>query len=451
MGNARKLATTTGNVDFAIFHGSTDAPKVDVTVHGGVQLMDDAPYGSITTYQSLAAANYTFDISNASGSILFDSYGVPFSGIADSAAVIFTSGFLGPHANQFGPEFGLFAAFSTGKVSKLKRLFTPARLQFIHNSADTILQFVDVYLNGIIYLDDFDYLDATSFDTVSADIPLNIGIAPGNSVSAADTLKNFILTLNANGLYRAMTTGVLDTSLYRKNPEKDRDIGFNLFVEENARVTSLTSGNVDFAIFPGVTDAGPIDIVVRELMLYMNNTPYGTFIDYISLPAADYTIDITDASVSVTYASVEVPFSGLADSAVVVFTSGFVDPFWNQNGEGFSVSVVLPSGQFLSITELVVGVEQPEILTVTKFDLAQNYPNPFNSEATISFSLPKAEFVTLKVYNMLGQEVVSLLDKEFDAGLHKVTLNAGNLDSGIYLYKITAGEYNAIRKMILLK
>ena len=115
------------------------------------------------------------------------------------------------------------------------------------------------------------------------------------------------------------------------------------------------------------------------------------------------------------------------------------------------MSAALPTGEVVTFPELPVGIEQPEKLTITNFDLAQNYPNPFNSEAIISFSLPIAEIVSLKVYNMLGQEVVSLLDKKIGAGLHRVTLDAGYLDAGIYLYKITAGEYKAVRKMILLK
>ena len=92
-----------------------------------------------------------------------------------------------------------------------------------------------------------------------------------------------------------------------------------------------------------------------------------------------------------------------------------------------------------------------ESVTPLKFGLRQNYPNPFNPSTTIEFTLPQNNFVTLKVYNVLGKEVAQLLNKNISAGVHQVQFDASSLTSGIYFYRISAGQYVSVKKMILLK
>lgn len=89
--------------------------------------------------------------------------------------------------------------------------------------------------------------------------------------------------------------------------------------------------------------------------------------------------------------------------------------------------------------------------TVTDFALEQNYPNPFNPTTSISYSIPKNEFVTLKVYDVIGNEVATLVNTLQESGKHEVNFNASNLSSGIYFYKLTAGNYTQIMKMMLVK
>jgi hypothetical protein len=83
--------------------------------------------------------------------------------------------------------------------------------------------------------------------------------------------------------------------------------------------------------------------------------------------------------------------------------------------------------------------------------LAQNYPNPFNPSTTIEFALPKSAFVTLKVYNLLGEEVATLVAEQRDAGIHKFNWDARGLASGVYLYRLEAGEYVETKKLILMR
>jgi hypothetical protein len=97
------------------------------------------------------------------------------------------------------------------------------------------------------------------------------------------------------------------------------------------------------------------------------------------------------------------------------------------------------------------GIESvvPDLPKETK--LEQNYPNPFNPSTIIQFSLPKATHVTLKVFNLLGQEVATLVSGEVAAGWHVQELNAANLSSGMYFYRLQAGTYSETKRLVVLK
>ena len=87
----------------------------------------------------------------------------------------------------------------------------------------------------------------------------------------------------------------------------------------------------------------------------------------------------------------------------------------------------------------------------TEFALGKNYPNPFNPMTKIKIALPKTEFATLIIYNMLGQRIHTLLDRKVNAGYYEVEFNASNLPSGVYYYQLRAGQFRDVKKMILLR
>lgn len=103
-------------------------------------------------------------------------------------------------------------------------------------------------------------------------------------------------------------------------------------------------------------------------------------------------------------------------------------------------------GSFAYSNEIMADVDMP-----VNFALQQNYPNPFNPSTSITFSIPEAQFVTLKVYNALGQEIKTLVNGVKDAGIHRINFDASALNSGIYFYKIDAGTFSQVKKMTLIK
>ncbi len=113
------------------------------------------------------------------------------------------------------------------------------------------------------------------------------------------------------------------------------------------------------------------------------------------------------------------------------------DSFW-VNGDGHPVSVGIDK------------YEQSEMIP-KGFILYQNYPNPFNMETEISYDLPKASYVRLEVYNILGQNVISLVDGKQKAGYKTAKWDASSLSSGTYFYKLKAGDFVQTRKMVLLQ
>ncbi len=105
----------------------------------------------------------------------------------------------------------------------------------------------------------------------------------------------------------------------------------------------------------------------------------------------------------------------------------------------------------LEITPLSTALKSTENLPVSEFHLEQNYPNPFNSTTMISYSIVKDSHVRLVVFDMLGREVVKLVDEEKTSGVYTVLFDAGDLASGIYFYTLQAGDLTLIKKSVLIK
>jgi len=115
------------------------------------------------------------------------------------------------------------------------------------------------------------------------------------------------------------------------------------------------------------------------------------------------------------------------------------------NGDGN-----ISGNEFYSFNYVVTSLEDNSP-GVENFSLFQNYPNPFNPSTIISFSIPETELVMLKVYDVIGNEVATLINDELSAGMHEVKFTPSGLASGIYFYKLQTPNLSSVRKMLLMK
>ena len=104
-----------------------------------------------------------------------------------------------------------------------------------------------------------------------------------------------------------------------------------------------------------------------------------------------------------------------------------------------------------SLSEMITGIENKQNNLPTSFSLQQNYPNPFNPITTINYSISQASFVTIKVYDVLGKEVATIVNGNKPVGNYSVEFDASKLVSGIYFYRLQAGNFTETKKLILIK
>jgi len=122
--------------------------------------------------------------------------------------------------------------------------------------------------------------------------------------------------------------------------------------------------------------------------------------------------------------------------------------YWGTIDEIRISNIARDPGQFITAVEQQNGGSN---ILPSNFSLKQNYPNPFNPTTTIQYSIPQHSNVTLKVYDILGNEVATLVNEEKERGIYSVSFDASQLSSGMYLYRLQAGSFIETKKMILVK
>ena len=117
---------------------------------------------------------------------------------------------------------------------------------------------------------------------------------------------------------------------------------------------------------------------------------------------------------------------------------------------GFSTGY-LSQTEILTDTLSTVGILNINSNNPEKFFLSQNYPNPFNPATKINYELRVTNYVSIKVYDLLGNEISSLVNKKQNAGKYEIEFDGSNLSSGVYFYKIVSGDFIAVKRMVLMK
>lgn len=239
--------------------------------------------------------------------------------------------------------------------------------------------------------------------------------------------------------------GVGDTASYAPNPE--------------GRSTALRVINSGFSLIDGqlgtatvifvnaVTDAPTVNIRQQGGGAVVDSLGFGDTSEQLALSPGNYLFEITRSDDGTLLGTYTIDLQNAANETAFLVLSGFLDPAANQDGPAMAFET------FPLEIPHVVGIDAAEDLpgAIAGFQLAQNYPNPFNPSTTIEFSLAKAAHATVEIFNIIGERVAVLAGQQFSAGIHQLQFDARALTSGVYFYRLQAGEFAQTRKMILLR
>jgi hypothetical protein len=440
VGGIREFTSNGNEIDFKVIHGSTDAPAVDIYARGiATPLISNLAYTSASSYINVPQDLYILDITVAGSSTPVFSKVADLNGLAGNVLTVFASGYLSPENNQDGPSFGIFVALNNGNVIELEDYKPKAKVQVIHNSADPAANKVDVYLNGELLLDDFEFRNATGFVEVDANTDISIGIAPSTSSSADDILADFTYQLEENENYILVANGVLNPASFKANPDSE-NTAFNLFVYSGAKIAADAQDKVGLLAFHGATDVFTVDVLTGETVL-VDNLKYGDFAGYLSVDPQSYMLDITTADNNETVLlRYQADLTGLGGNTALVFASGFLTPSENQNGPAFGFYAALNNGT-------VVMLPAQELSSVKSIMLSNSsvFPNPTAGNVTIDTDMFNEAKYT--IYSVSGSVV-----SEGNWSVLNNTISTSNLVNGTYYVKLTDSQnVSAFAKIQVLK
>jgi hypothetical protein len=298
---------------------------------------------------------------------------------------------------------------------------------------------------------DIDYRSSTS-DTIY--------VAYANDITPAN--PNLRINRIALGNFGTATGWTQFNNQASADPEVDPEIAVNRQTNQMACIWTQTTGgvkkvNVNYTELTGAywanlssvanfshdCDRGRLECSEQQGAYRLSYVAKGTTADTVvytsafSPPFAGRTI----VSANINAATTTSPDVSGFMTGPAAFGGGVVFVGAGQNRIFYDGSNVSP----------VVGISNNGGEVPNAFSLSQNYPNPFNPTTNIKFAIPQASFVTLKVYDMLGREVASLISEEMTAGSYTVDWNALNFTSGVYFYKISAGNFTDTKRMVLIK
>ncbi len=219
-----------------------------------------------------------------------------------------------------------------------------ARVQIIHNSPDTLVSTVDIWLNdnSSPLFNDVNFREATPFFDAPAGTAFDITIQPSNSTDTTNGLFRQTFTLPANDTFIVIANGIVSSTGYSPSP------AFGLDIFPTARETSANMMTTDVLVYHGSPDAPIVDA-------YESSVPAGTVVDdiayqgfqgYLSLATADYELQVRNQNNSAIVAAYKAPLStlSLGGQAITVLASGFLDPSQNSNGPAFGLYAATAAG-----------------------------------------------------------------------------------------------------------
>lgn len=328
--NAR-LNAPAGFVAVSAFHGSPGAPSVDIAGRLEGNIFTNVAYNTYTNYVQLPVNQYFIDVKPTGSATIVGTFLANLTAAGGVAMRVFASGILGG-----SPAFGLFAALPNGQVIQLPSV-PVARMQVIHNVPSPT---VDVYINGNRFIDDFEFRDATPFVFVPAELPLEIGIAPGNSQSAADVIAKFNETLVNGKTYVAVASGVVGGTP-----------AISLVISDKGQERVKSAGKIELAVMHGIVDAPTVDL--NDLFTgdpVIEDLAYGQFRDYLSIDPGPLVLQMNPSSNPNQWVGIwGGDFTPLANLTGVVFASGRL------SDDSYDLMLALPDGAVIPLPSFILG------------------------------------------------------------------------------------------------
>jgi len=468
-----------GRTRLVVFHGATDAPRVDVVARG-VGTLGTFSYGE--NFQVTVDANdYVIDIRPAGSTTVVASFVAPLrsAGLAGQRVVVAASGFLNPAANRGGAPFGLLAVVNSATVSTalmLPAAPSPANepatsLHVIHNAADPFAANVGVWIGlpsaqaGLPSLflpavPTFAFRTATPTLTAlpplvpslrgAVGVPLTVNITAPNAAAANPALATFSPVALRVGANIVLANGLGTPANFAPNPDR-RDVSFRLFQIVDTTL-SIAANQTRLVVFHGCTDAPRVSVVARGVGT-LGTVSYGESFQ-ATVPTNNYTIDIVPVGATAPVASFSAPLATLAlgGQRVVVAASGFLNPTANRSGQAFGLlaavqnaagtALMLPSAARALAAERAANDELAETLNAADVRGVQMTPNPLMGEGVLHFSLNADDGAeaNVSVINALGQTVWASNHIAGRAGAQHLPVNVSALPRGVYSVQIRTAK-----------
>jgi hypothetical protein len=432
------------NVSFNFANGVTDVYALDARVRsGGPLLFNNTEYKEVNNYIQAPAYYYAWELLKQDSSLpVIDAWILNLSNYAGSGIYIFSSGFLTPSSNNNGPQFDLFGALPSGQVIAFPRRQT-ATVQFVNNCADPIADTMDVYINGAKYFAGFAYRTASPMlGIMTANFPIDIGIAPAGSTSVNDTFWREIKFFSPGQVYVGIAQGNVGNNM-AANPDGN-DNSFNLVIKNPGQVTSVVNTDFDYFVLHGAPDAPNVDIKVMGGSTLANDVAYGSSTSYQATTPSSSVLQVQDVTGTTTIASYVADFSSRAGQAGFVVASGYVNPSANNNGAPFGLYLVTSGGSFVAL---------PLYSSITNLneEIGLNmFPNPNNGTLYINFTMKQPELITIDITDVNGSVVKNVLSETMN-GKQDLAVDMNDLSNGLYFARVTTASKTSVNKFTLVK
>lgn len=297
---------------------------------------------------------------------------------------------------------------------------------------------------SIVLVDSLGFRDAAQVDSLPVMEYIGLDIyGEGPTRPLLFTTDSFYVSEAAPGIMAIL--GVEDTTLFAPNPD-GRSLALRV-ANKHLPIVAENPSWVNVMFLHAVTDAPAIDVGIQGGGTLVHNLRFGDASDsVINLTPTNYTFEIRRTSNGQLLGTYPFNLTGNSGDVLVLGLTGFLDPASNQNGPAMELNVYSTGTVILTDVE-----DRGRGVPPNSFALHQNYPNPFNPATRIPYSVQVSGFTSLKVYDVLGREVATLVNEVKQPGEHSVTWDAQGMATGVYFYKLQAGNFVQTKKLLLLR